>query len=52
MIDIQWRAKYEGKSDMVLEDQDVGLEFSKTAQAFEEYALNKIEYVGEWLHIG
>ena len=59
MADMLSRARFEGESDMVSENEDVSLDFFKIAQASVEdhdvqvlHAFNKSEYKGEWLHIG
>ena len=59
MVDMLSRARFEGESDMVSENEDVALDFFKTAQASVEdqdvqvlHAFNETEYDGEWLHIG
>ena len=59
MADMLSRTRFEGESDMMSEDEDVTLDFFKTAQASIDdrdvrvlHAFNESEYEGEWLHIG
>ena len=59
MADMLSRARFENESDMVLEDEDVALDFFKTAPLSAEdkdmqtlHAFNENEYEGEWLLIG
>ena len=60
MADMLSRARFEGESNMVSEDDDIALDFLKMAQAFVDdrdvwvlhHAFYQSEYEGEWLHIG
>ena len=57
MADMLSRARFEDESDMISEDEDVALDFFKTAQLSAEdktnlHTFNEIEYEGEWLLIG
>ena len=59
MADMLSRARFEDESDMISEDEDVALDFFKTAQLSAEdkdmttlHTFNENEYEGEWLLIG
>ena len=59
MADMLSRARFKNESDMVSEDEDVALDFIKTARLSAEdkdtqtlHAFNEDEYEGEWLLIG
>ena len=58
MADMSSRARFEDESDMILEDEDVALDFFKTAQLSVDdkditlHTFNENEYEGEWLLIG
>ena len=59
MADMLSRETFKNESDMVSEDEDVVLDFFKTARLSVEdkhtqilHAFNKNEYEGEWLLIG
>ena len=58
MTDMLSMTRYEGESDMLLEDKDVALDFFKMVQASVEdrdlqvlKAFNESKYAREWLHI-
>ena len=59
MTDMLSRAWFEGEDDMVLEDEEVGVEFFESTQMSANIrstpALNEFDennYKGEWLQIG
>ena len=59
MADMLSRARFEYETDMVWEDEDVTLDFFKTARLSTEdkgmptlHTFNENEYEGEWLLIG
>ena len=59
MADMLSRARFEDESDMISENEDVALDFFKTAQLSAEdkdmrtlHTFNENEFEGEWLLIG